>query len=210
MAQYRVVLDVDGTFAGAMTGELTGAAARRTRSAVDGTDAGDPQDKLLTTSLFGEESTTRLTQVKLTGDTQVEEPLKLKAKVGGKLEKVDYEHYRLRAVDVAGPSLPGRWRSSRRQAMILEAPAWGETVASVEMPVGYEVTVPPMVKIVEPFAEYAAGFARRDRTLSYTRRIILKTHVVSASEWPDFRRFLDRVEAAETQTLEVKLGAETP
>jgi hypothetical protein len=210
MAQYRFALDVDGTLTGGMTGELTGAPARRARNAVRGRDAGDTRDKLLTEMLFGEEPATRLTQVKLTGETQIEEPLRFRAKASGRLEKVDYEHYRLRAVDVAGPSLPGRWRSSRRQAMLLEAPAWSEAVASVEIPIGYEVTVPPTVKIIEPFAEYAGGFARRDRTLTYTRRLVLKTHIVAVSEWPDFRRFLDKIEETESQLLEVKLGTESP
>ena len=138
----------------------------------------------------------------------MEEPLKLKGGVKGRLEKVDFEHYRVRAVDIAGPSLPGKWRTSRRYPMLLEAPLWGETVASLELPVGYEVTPPGLVKIVEPFAEYAAGFARRDRTLTYTRRIVVKTHVIATKDWPDFRRFLDRVEEAETQGIEVKLGTE--
>ncbi|MBI5509114.1 MAG: DUF3857 domain-containing protein [Deltaproteobacteria bacterium] len=210
VTQFRLALDIDGSLSGAMNGELTGAVARRVRGALAGVDGDDGRDQIATQAVLGEQPSVRLTQVKVTGETQVDEPVKLRAKAEGRLEKIDFEHYRLRAVELAGPALPGRWRTSRRHAALLEAPLWGEAVASVEVPVGYEMTLPALVKIVEPFAEYAAGFARRDRTLTYTRRLVVKVHRVDAADWPAFRRFLDRIEEAETTPIEIRLGNAEP
>ncbi len=203
--QYRWGMEVDGALKGGLSGEMMGAAARHFKETlVDERKT----NEVMATFLFGEEPPVELKEAKLTGQVGGDETLKLKAKATAKLNRLEYQHFTLRAVDVAGPSFPGRLRASRRQTLILDAPLWNETVVAIELPVGYDVTMPEMVKVVEPFAEYASGFAKKDRTLSYTRRLIIKTHLITPEMWPAYRAFLEAVRDAEEQVLDVALGME--
>jgi hypothetical protein len=206
MSQYRLVLDVDGSVKGAMSAELSGAPQRALRAALTEADEADARDTTITRSITGAESALALQKAELL-DTSGSDPiLRYKAEVVSRVEKLAVEHFRIRPVDLAGPALPGRWRQSRRLPAVMEAPAWVETAVAIDLPVGYSASLPETVTLIEPFAEYAAGYVRRDQTLSFTRRLVLKQHIIPVEVWPAFRRFLDGIEAMESAGVEVRSG----
>lgn len=193
LTQYRYVLGLDGSLRGHMSGELSGAPSRRVRSRV----AESELEALLGETLFGPESPVRLSELELMHRDEAEKPLRVRGKAESKAVKLDYEQFRLRPVDFVGSVLPGRWRGLRRYDALLEAPAWVETVATIEVPVGYRVETGETVRIIEPFAEYAAGFALRERSLTFSRRLVVKAQRLDPEQYERFREFLDKVAAAE-------------
>ena len=209
MTQFRLALDVDGSVKGNMNGELTGAPARRLRRALGASHLRtDGRNELVMRTLFGERDSPTLTRSTATPRRKVDVPLSLKGKLETKLERLTYEDFRLNPADVIGPVIPIRFRGTRRYPRLLDGPGWFETVASIELPVGYQAEVPPLVKIVEPFAEYAAGFAVRNGSLSYSRRLVFKRHIMEVADWRRFKDFFDRINAAESAGIRVHLGGE--
>ena len=137
-----------------------------------------------------------------------DEPLTVNAKLALRAEVLAPEKFRINPSDIFGPALPGRWRRDRRSPAILEAPAWYETVATIDLPVGYDVLADPVAKLVTPFAEYASGFALRERTLNFSRRLVIKQHIITAEQWPAFRELLDQIEEIERNGIPVFLTEE--
>jgi hypothetical protein len=197
MTQYRLQLDVDGTMQGKMNGEITGVMSRELRGRL-AKDA-SASDAALAAALFGAEPAAALTESSLKPLDRADKPLRVEGKLAAKLEKLGYEDFRINPQEVLGPAVPGRWRATRRYPAVLPAPAWIETVATIDLPVGYKVEEQPITKIVKPFAEYAAGFGRRDRTLNFSRRVVLKRHILSPEEWREFREFVEEIEAIESK-----------
>jgi hypothetical protein len=206
MSQAELSMEIDGTISGGISGELTGAPARRLREVLARAEGADDRDEALTRGVVGGETRVRFVGTSYQNARNVDQPLYFRARLNSKVVKEDYGTFVLRPADLAGPAMPGDWRTTRRYAAILEAPAWTETVVKVDMPVGYEVEIPPMTTKVESFAEYAGGFARRQRTLTYSRRLVIKQHVIPAELWPSFRRFVDEIVAIETAGVKVRIG----
>ena len=107
------------------------------------------------------------------------------------------ERFRVRPASLFGPAFPGPWRQTRRFPAVLEGPAWVETTGVIRLPVGYRVDTPPVSRLVTPFAEYAAGFAQRDRRLHYSRRFVLKQHVVGLRQWEEFYSLVQQIQDIE-------------
>ena len=208
MSQYRASLDVDGSMKGSVSTEATGTLARRIRDGLAGIERKREKDETIAALLLGERGTLDLSRARVMGQDTIERPLRIRATMASNAERNGYEDFMVRPVDLVGPVLPGEWRRSRRYPAILDAPLWVETVASLDIPAGYAVEDRPVVKIVEPFAEYAAGFAKHDRTLAYSRRLVVKQHVISVDQWRAFRSFLDRVRSIEESGIRVWLARE--
>lgn len=213
MTQFKLRLDVDGSYTGDMNGELTGAQSRPVRAALRSRNNKPPvseeaQGQAVQQAVYGaaRERQSKLTNVTTKSASNPENPLTVEGKVDGKVETLAYEKFRVNPAEVFGPALPTPLRKGRRSAAILPAPAWYETVGSLELPVGYDILEEPVTTLVTPFAEYAAGFALNGRTLSYSRRLVLKTHVITADDWPAFREFLDQVEELEANGMPVFLS----
>ncbi|MEE8410532.1 MAG: hypothetical protein V3T05_13080 [Myxococcota bacterium] len=206
MTQLHLALGIDGTIKGGINGELTGAPARRLRRALSKVSRGDERDEVLTIGVVGQGSPVTFLAATYRNAKNVDKPFGFKARIESKVEKVGYDRFIVRPADIAGPVLPGRWRSTRRYDALLEAPSWIETVVALDLPVGYEVDPPPVTTIVEPFAEYAADFVRRERTLTYSRRLVVKQHVIPADQWPEFRRFVRRIADLEQRGVAVRVG----
>ncbi|MBI3180484.1 MAG: DUF3858 domain-containing protein, partial [Deltaproteobacteria bacterium] len=204
MVQMQLSLGVDGKLTGELNGETTGGPARRLRQSLTQSERGEARDEALQAQLFGDPAAVHLRRGTYANPTRIDKPLSFRSQAEGAADKRGYEHYEVSAVGLAGASFPGRWRSHRRWPLVLSAPLWSEVAVAVELPVGYQVTPPPITRIVEPFAEYAAGYARRERTLSYSRRLIVKKQVISAADYPAFRRFIEEVSAVEAAPLAVR------
>ncbi|MEL6339731.1 MAG: DUF3857 domain-containing protein [Myxococcota bacterium] len=201
ITQWVYRLSIEGQLDGKMSGKLTGEPARVVRGALAlaETDRDAPAEDVL----VGSDTSVEMSKTRYPNLDQIEQGLELKARVASEAKKLGYERFQIRPVDLVGPSLPGRWRFSRRSPSLLPGPSWTETAASVELPVGYEVELPDVVKVVTPFAEYAAGYALRQRNLTFTRRLILKARRVNPDDWDVFRSFLAQVEAVEAEGVVV-------
>ncbi|MEM6732392.1 MAG: hypothetical protein AAF658_12610, partial [Myxococcota bacterium] len=201
MSQWLYRLSIRGELSGGMSGQLTGAPAREVRTALLGEKRPklDPVEKVL----YGADTPIDLFKGEYEHLRTIEKDLSVSAKAKSTAKKLDYERFQLRPVDLIGPSLPGRWRFSRRSPSLMPGPSWTETVVTVELPVGYEVELPEVVKLVTPFAEYAAGYALKQRDLTFRRRLILKTRRVDSDDWDEFRSFLAKVEALENEGVVV-------
>ncbi len=205
---FNLSLDVDGTVSGRVTGETQGTTRRRLHQDLERVERGTARDAVLTRQLFGEGGPVVVSGARFANPTSVDDPLSVRGKVEVALQKLEYERYSLRPVDIAGRTFVGHQRASRRWPAILDAPATSVAVATLLLPVGYEIALPEAAKLVESFAEYSASFERRDRELLFTRRLILKKHVIPANQWPDFRSFIEQVETYEAQNLEVRAAAD--
>ena len=187
--QYQLTLSGDGTIAGKVDGRVTGNAAAALLAAM-----GSQSDEDLTTALYAGAGThPRLTGVTLAKNGSPEQELAFSAQVRGHVEKLGYEKFLFRPADAAGLALPGDWRTSRRFDALLAAPRSTEDVVTLDLPASYNVELPPPVRITRAYADYSAGFERRERTLTYTRRLRLRSPLISAAEWDDFKRFTDQI-----------------
>ncbi|MEL6545248.1 MAG: DUF3857 domain-containing protein [Myxococcota bacterium] len=201
ITQWLYRLSIQGELSGAMSGKLTGAPAREVRQAL--LNQKKPKIDPVETVLLGEETPVDLFKGEYQNLRVIERDLAINAKAKSEAKKLGYERFQLRPVDLAGPSLPGRWRFSRRSPSLMPGPSWTETAVRVELPVGYEVELPEVVKLVTPFAEYAAGYGLRERSLTYQRRLVLKKRRIEPDDWDEFRGFLAKIEAAEAEGVVV-------
>jgi len=203
MSQFRLALEVDGKVTGAMSGELTGTLARSLRKQIDGVEPGPARDTALSKFLLGPKSVFNFDNPAFTAARDVDQPLGVKAQVKGVCEEVAYERYLLRPREFVGPAFGEVFSSVRKYAKVLESPSWIESVATVSLPSGYEAEARPVVKIIQPFAEYAYGYSRKGRTLTFSRRLVIKRHVITVEEWPRFFDFVEKVQASEAEGLAV-------
>ncbi len=196
--QHQLALHAQLHFApnGEVTGKVDGQAQGNWRGLV-GTALVDKRgaDQALSSLLLGEPAIAKLHEVK-EGDSS-EAVLAFSAQLAGKLEKQGYESYHVRPTWLFGPALPGDFPTSRRHPYLLAAPRSLEEVATLDLPVGYEVELPTPVRISTPFGEYAAAFERRERTLTYVRRLTLASHVIEPKDWDAWRRFVASIDKAE-------------
>ncbi len=205
---FRYELSIRGELVGTMKGEMTGAPARRLRYAAGRNKTGEKRNALLTRTLNGLDSKFTFSNAIFGARRQVDVPLRIGADVRHSAERLDIERFRLRATELVGPAWPRRWRSYRKSPAILPAPRWVESRAEILLPVGYRVEPRDIVKIVTPFAEYAAGYKRRNRMLAFSRRFIIKKQIIQPEDWPDFLEFVHRVEDIEDAGLLVELQEE--
>ncbi len=209
LVQFKLALDVDGSLVGNMNGELTGAPARRLRRGLtrNGDKITDTQrNAVVSEVLLGPKAGLALSATRIIGLDNRDEPLTVEAQVTAKAEKLGFEKFRINPRQVFGAAMPGRWRSSRRTTAILDTPAWYEAVASIQLPVGYDVLEDPVAKLVTPFAEYASGFALRGRTLNFSRRLVIRKHFVPADEWREVSELLAKVRDVEENGIPVFLA----
>jgi len=195
--QARFALDERGALVGNVVGDLTGAPARRVRLAVGDHMTRRERDRTMSATILGERPVLGMDGVVIHARHDSDKPLVFEARLETKAILLAEEKFRIQPVALVGPAWPGQWRKQRMGPIVLPAPGWIESVAAIELPVGYEARVEPMLKIVEPFAEYAAGFARRNRTLHFSRRLVIKQHVVAPEQWRAFYGFLQRIQAIE-------------
>ncbi len=201
ITQWLYRLSIQGELTGGMSGSLTGAPARAVRDALRGVKR--PTMDPVVTVLLGDDTPIELVKGKFDNLEVIEEDLSMSAKAKSAAKKLGYERFQIRPVDLAGPSLPGRWRFSRRSPSLMPGPSWTETAVTVELPVGYEVELPEVVKLVTPFAEYASGYGLRERKLTFQRRLVLKVRRIEPDDWDEFRSFLAQIEAAENEGVVV-------
>lgn len=201
ITQWLYRLSIEGELTGGMSGSLTGAPARAVRDAL--LQVKQPVLDPVESVLLGDDTPVELFKGKYENLRVVEKDLSLSAKAKSVAKKLGYERFQIRPVDLAGASLPGRWRFSRRSPSLMPGPSWTETAVTVELPVGYEVELPEVVKLVTPFAEYAAGYGLRERNLTFQRRLVLKVRRVDPDDWDEFRSFLAQIEAVENEGVVV-------
>lgn len=201
ITQWLYRLSIQGELEGGMSGSLTGAPARSVRKSL--LNEKRPKLEPVEAVLLGDDTPIDLFKGSYENLRVIEKDLSVTSKAKSVAKKLGYERFQLRPVDLAGPSLPGRWRFSRRSPSLMPGPSWTETAVRVELPVGYEVELPEVVKLVTPFAEYAAGYGLRERNLTYQRRLVLKVRRIEPDDWDEFRSFLAQIEAAENEGVVV-------
>lgn len=202
VTQWRYRLSIEGELKGGMSGEFAGSPARQIRREL--WNVKNPDSKPLSEVLLGKVDSApplQLSKTQYSHLVSVERPLGVTTNAKLPAEKLGYERFRLSPKHFASPSLPGRWRMSRRSPALLEAPSWVETVARIELPVGYEVELPDVVQIVTDQIEYAAGWKLEDRTLTYSRRVLVKVRRVEPPEWDRFRQILSQIDDLETSGI---------
>jgi hypothetical protein len=210
--KLRLRLDVDGSVSGALEASLTGHPAASLRAALisagdaaaDGAGPG-AAETLCRAAILGTPPASplassavqpsglpplALTGVKPLNLQELEAPLRVQAHLVAHLHREDYENFRLPIAAILGPSLPKAWQTTRRTKALLDGPRWQEMGAEISLPAGYQVKLPPPLKLSTEFAEYAAGFALRNHTLSLSRRLVLKVHAIPAEKWLSFQDFL--------------------
>ena len=147
---------------------------------------------------------TALGPLRAEGLSELDAPLQLFGQLSLQADRLDYEHYRLLPVDLAGSSIPEPWLQSRRWPALLDGPRWLESTVEVRLPLGYRAAVAPAVTWVNDYAEYAAGFSQHGRILRYARRLVLKRAQVPAAAWPAFLAFVQEIRALEQQGVAVQ------
>ena len=147
---------------------------------------------------------TALGPLRVEGLTQLDGPLQLFGQLSLQAGRIDYEHYRLLPVDLAGSSIPEHWLQSRRWPALVDGPRWLESTVEIRLPLGYRATVASPVTWVNDYAEYAAGFSQHGRVLRYARRLVLKRAQVPEAAWPGFLAFAQEVRSLEQQGVAVQ------
>ncbi len=191
----KLALDVDGSMVGTLEAELRGTQALQVRDGLAAaTTAPGGKEGVVRTHLLGVgRAGPNLTGARLTHLDELDEPLAIQGNVTAHGKRQDFEDFRVSAVDIGGASVPKAWRTSRRTTALTDGPRWFETRVEVQLPVGYEVQVPPPLKLANETAEYAAGFVLRGRTLHFSRRLVIKTHSIPPDQWGSFQSFLGAV-----------------
>ena len=198
--RYDAAFDGNGAVSGTIEGEAVGNVAGHLRALVASAKSGC--DDSVTAALFGGESKARLTDFELAPGSP-EQPTSFKAKGRGMLDKLGYESFRVRPVDLVGPPLSGAWRKQRRYDALLLGPRAVEQVVSLDLPLGYTVAMQPQMRVNNDYFDYAAGFDRRERVLTYTRRLRIKQRLVPAAEWPAFRNALEEIDREEEKGVRI-------
>lgn len=192
----QATLSVNGALEGKVEGRAVGHAATALLAA--GRDA-------LPATLFGEATRSSLSAVELEPPATPEKDLVYRGKLAGRAEKAAYQRYFVRPRDLVGQSFVGDWRETRRVDAVLGPPRLDERVATLELGVGYDVEMPAPARVSRPFADYTAGWERRERVLTYVRRVRLKTPVLVAADWDDFKRFVDQALAEDDRPIRVSV-----
>ncbi len=199
--QYQLKFDSRGKVTGTVDGQARGHLAGALRRALEADTAG--RDAAVSAVAFGEGAVAKLQNVDDKDNVSVDQPLSFTAKLESELTKEGYESFRVRPARLLGPGLPGDYRATRRYDALLEGPSFREHIATIDLPVGYEVEAVPQVRISTPLLEYSAGFERRDKLLTYARRLRLLRRVIKADEWAAFRQVLDQIATVEEQGIRV-------
>lgn len=206
LTEFRYVFEVDGRLHGNMAGEIVGVKARGVRDALKTDMTAEQTRELVAKTLIGDEGELKYAKAAFTDAADADKPLHVRGSVETRAQREDDELYTTRIVDFAGPALAGRFRSLRRYDVLLEAPTWLDTNVQIELPVGYAVGDQlPEVRIAKPFAEYASGFVMRDRSLLFSRRLIVHAHQLDPATYDEFREFLDEIATAEGAAIRVGL-----
>jgi hypothetical protein len=201
--QGRLSLEVDGKLSGTLDAKAQGGVAERWRTSLANAIDDEAQGQAVIWGLLGEGDAPRLGNFKISAALEADVPLTVQASVSTQLPRKTYEHFTLRPVDVAGSSLPSYWRGARRYAASVSGPRWEETTVDITLPVGFGAAVPAPVRLGGDFAEYAAGFALKGRTLTYSRRLVVKVPVVPPGGWGDFHDFFEQIRVVEGTSLEL-------
>ncbi|MEZ4270516.1 MAG: hypothetical protein R3C68_03485 [Myxococcota bacterium] len=204
MTQVHLKLDVSGQLSGKLTGEFTGAVARRVRQALSDHGATlEERSQIVKTEIMGRDHGMNLREPEITGRNQSDQPLQLRAKVATNAPDLGEQRYEISALALVGTPWSQPLRPSHRYPAILMAPAWVETAVSVRLPVGYTIQETGVSKLIEPFAEYASGFAKHGRSLNFSRRLIIKEHILSTAQWRNFYSFIERIKEIEAKGVTV-------
>jgi hypothetical protein len=200
--QYRLSFDVNGVLAGSVEGQLSGNIAAPARKLVT-MPAGEARDRAFSSLVVGE-GEAPLIDVEITAAVNVDQPLSFDSGIRGRIDKLGYERFMWRPSSILGPAFPEYLRSSnRRTPALLDAPRSVEHIVLLEMPVGYEIELPPQVHLARPFAEYSAGFERRERVLTYVRRLRVLQRIITQEMWEEFALFLKDVATVESQVVRI-------
>ncbi len=211
LTEFRYVFEVDGRIHGNMAGDTVGAVARNFRKQIIDGMTGEQTRELVSQMLTGGEGELKYVKASISDIADADKPLRLRGTVETRAQKEDDELYTTRIIDFAGPALPGRFRSLRRYDVLLEAPAWLDTNVQIDLPVGYAVgDMPPEIRISKDFAEYASGFVTRDKSLFFSRRLVIRVHQLDAEQYEEFREFLDEIATAEGAAMRVGLVEAPP
>lgn len=208
VVRLGLTLEVDGKLQGTFEARMDGLAAQDARHTL--WKVGDKSDRKRIARRF----VTGVTQewpLEITTIANADEPeaaLMFEGTLSTLATRVKYEQFRIRPRDIAPTALDEEWRSRRRYDAVLAAPAWEETRVTIRLPVGYQLEDKPPFTLVTPFAEYAAGFVKRDRDVHFSRRLVIKTQNITWQMWPEFWRFIESVRDYEQTPLQVGLREE--
>jgi hypothetical protein len=195
--QQHLSFGSDGRFYGTLEVEARGATAGRLRALWLISDGGK-RDKAIAAAVNGAGGPEMLeAQLTSTTNSMAEQPLALRAQVQGNLERLGSERFRARPVDLIGPAFGSGWRRTRHFDVVLDGPSVAEHVINIDLPAGYKVEEPPPVRLSNRFVDYTSGFQHHDRTLSYSRRVRIKTHEVALEDWDELRDFFEQVQREE-------------
>ncbi len=197
-------MDATGALEGTGTATVRGFLAAATRQdLIDTHRSQDDQTRVVKNVLLSPVSDGKLSSFKLVQQADLELPLGVEGRMSAKAMRKDYERFLMRPVDIAGSAIPEGWMGTRRTAALLDSPRWLETDVTVQLPAGYRAEVRPPIKVARDFAEYAAGFAIHGRQLRFSRRFVVKSHVVEAKDWADFQAFLETIRDFEQEGPQV-------
>jgi tetratricopeptide (TPR) repeat protein len=81
--------------------------------------------------------------------------------------------------------------------------ARGELIyrASVQLPKGFSIELPPDAAIPSAFADYSAHYSVKDGTLLTERKMLIKKAKVGPEQWPEYQKFYKEVRSDQAQFL---------
>jgi hypothetical protein len=205
--QIKLVLDVDGSLKGDLKAEARGMLGARLRLSLRDAhgDLSGPAAIALARLLLGEADRPSTFSPSVDQYDSIDGPLTARAGLKAQAATDRFETFRMSPEMLAGSSIPAFWRGLRNTAAVVEGPWWKETAIEVTLPPGFEVTVPPPVRLSTPQADYAAGFVQHGLQLSYARRFVLKKAIVPAGEWADFHDFFETIRQAERMPVTLQM-----
>lgn len=198
--RFEARFEASGEVKGTVEGDARGNTAGLLRELA--TRAKGDLDERVTAAIYGTGTQAKLSAVQIE-EGGAEQAAGFKATGRGLLEKLGYERFRVHPRDLVGVALPGDWRKTRRYDAVLQGPRVFEMVATLELPVGYSATLPAQVRLRNAYLEYAAGFDRRERVLTYTRRVRVLRQIVPAADWDAFRSLQEQIEREDEQGVRI-------
>jgi hypothetical protein len=93
------------------------------------------------------------------------------------------------------------------EAVKPKEPFWvgarGEVIyrASVQLPKGFSIELPPDATMPSVFADYSAHYSVKDGTLFTERKIVIKKAKVGPEQWSEYQKFYQGVRSDQAQLL---------
>jgi hypothetical protein len=197
--QVTMAMDVDGSLSGDLNAEARGTLAAHLRETLGEGHADITGQAAITLAraLLGEADRPSTYSPSIDQYDLIDGPLTARSGLKAKAPTDKFETFRIAPELIAGSSIPAYWRGLRNTAAVVQGPWWKELAVKVTLPPGYNVVIPPPLRLSTPQADYASGFSLHGLVLTYARRFVLKQAIVPVSAWADFHDFFETIREAE-------------